>query len=624
MNREVTTVRLRGPKGLVPRFKRTRKGQCGSVTGHHSASRHPALSARKVVKYSSAFVVAASVCGLVWLTRVTAVVSVAGVVSDGAGRPVAQATVRVKGSQRVAVTDSGGRFSLVGITPALRTRITAWRAGFYIGGASAWPWSSRIEIRLERYATRDHPEYRWMPPSIEGRSPSSRHVVNASLALAGRFAPASVLPSLSDHFTLGCRDCHEAIYEQWATSAHAAGGANPRFLTLYNGTHVNGAQSPPTRYVEARDYGQIPLKPDPSGPDYGPGFKLDFPQSAGTCAACHLPSAALDRPFGSDPNHVTGTPARGTHCDFCHKTADVVLDARTHLPADNMPGVMSMRIVRPAPGSQLFFGPLDDVDGGRDARAPVMQQSEVCAPCHQGAFWGVPIYESFSEWRDSPYAREGKSCQSCHMAPDRTTTNIAPRRGGITREPATLATHEFPGATSQRLLRSAAQLVVTPTRTSGRLRVDVTVSNTGAGHRLPTDSPLREVLLIVTVRDAGGVAAPLLDGPTLPDWTGDLAGQPGAYFAKLLEQRWTRVMPSAAFWTHTRIAEDTRLAPRTSATHTFEFGTTNDSDVVVEARLIFRRAPYELMRQKGWRDPDIEMNRAVVPVKPAAEQSNQK
>jgi hypothetical protein len=560
------------------------------------------------------FLPVAFAVGILWLSRASSVATVSGVVWDAAGRGIPNAVVRVKSRAIQTTTDSEGRFSLIGLTPAFRVHLTAWQKDFYIGGTDVWPWSARVQIRLARFSARDHGDYRWVPPSVQRRSAVTDRLIRITLELAGRFAPETGVSAADGAFTLGCRDCHDAVYQQWAGSAHARGSANPRFLTLYNGTDVHGARSPSTRYFNDPEYGRVPLRPDPAAHDYGPGFKLDFPESAGTCATCHLPSAALDRPFDSDPNRITGVPAQAVHCDFCHKAEGVALDTRTKLPADNMPGVLSMRIVRPAPGLQLFFGPFDDVDGRRDTRAPVMEQSELCAPCHQGAFWGVPIYESFGEWKASPFPGEGKTCQSCHMTPDGTTTNIAPYRGGITRRADTVATHDFPGASSPPLLQSAASLTIVPGRSGDRVRVEVTVTNTGTGHRLPTDSPLREVFLVVTANDSHGATVPLSDGPTLPEWAGDLAGQPGLYFAKLLEQRWTSVVPSVAFWTHTRIVEDTRLAPRASITRTFEFKPRATSDVMVAGRLILRRAPYTLMRQKGWHVPDIEMNRAVITV----------
>src|SRR5207244_7472645 len=82
-------------------------------------------------------------------------------------------------------------------------------------------------------------------------------------------------------------------------------------------------------------------------------------------------------------------------------------------------------LLRPAEG-QLFFGPLDDVDRGEDALAPIYGESRYCASCHEGVVFGVRVYSTYSEWLDSPARREGKQCQTCHMTPTGTLTHLAP------------------------------------------------------------------------------------------------------------------------------------------------------------------------------------------------------
>jgi len=49
------------------------------------------------------------------------------------------------------------------------------------------------------------------------------------------------------------------------------------------------------------------------------------------------------------------------------------------------------------------------------------QSSRFCAACHQFepdqyALNGKPIENTFEEWKASPYAEQGRGCQSCHMS----------------------------------------------------------------------------------------------------------------------------------------------------------------------------------------------------------------
>ena len=477
--------------------------------------------------------------------------------------------------------------------------------------ADEWPWDTEVELVLSASLQPDRPEYDWRPPAVVTRSALGHWLTQRGLDLASSSVDHLFKP-LSDHLELSCRDCHPAIYDEWNGSAHALGVKNARFMTMYNGTNVDGERSPPTRYMTNRVYGRVPIPPNLDRPFFGPGYRLDFPNSAGSCAVCHLPTLTAENSPYADPNQASGLDGRGTHCDFCHKIAAVVLAPQTGEPYENRSGVLSIELMRPALDSDLVFGPYDDVDFGRDTYLPLMRQSEICAPCHAASFWGVPIYESFSEWRSSTYAAEGQTCQGCHMRPDGVTTNFAPRRGGVERDPHTIATHGFPGASAEALLRDTAELGVTAEWDGDHVVVEVEIENAKAGHHLPTGSPLRQVLLMVTATDEQGQALRLQTGPTLPAWAGDVAGLPGVYFAKILEQLWTGEMPAAAYWMPTRIVEDTRLPAHATGASRYVFGASGNANITVEARLIFRRAYFELMRQKGWETPDILMEHEVV------------
>jgi len=57
------------------------------------------------------------------------------------------------------------------------------------------------------------------------------------------------------------------------------------------------------------------------------------------------------------------------------------------------------------------------------------------------------------------------------------------------------------------------------------LAVKVNIQNIRAGHDIPTGSPLRHMILIVSAYDDNEVPLELLTGSLLPDWTG--YGDPG-------------------------------------------------------------------------------------------------
>ena len=125
------------------------------------------------------------------------------------------------------------------------------------------------------------------------------------------------------------------------------------------------------------------------------------------------------------------------------------------------------------------------------------------------------------------------------------------------------------------------------------------------------------------VRAYGSNAAELSlkAGPVLPEWCGsgdpakgNYAGLPGKVFVKLLEEIWTGVSPTAAYWNPTRIVMDTRLGAFQSDVGEFLFIAPHSGDVRIEAVLLYRRAYKKLMDLKGWKESDIVMKSAAVSI----------
>jgi hypothetical protein len=520
--------------------------------------------------------------------------TIQGKVVDVDGMPVPGATVRIQATTNETRTDKNGNFILSSLDVGVPVTVSAWKQDHYCALVEkVTPPSSDVTLTLRPYQTNDNPAYEWIPPTGEN----------------------------------SCYSCKPGVTQVWLDNdAHGRSTQNIRFLTMYNGTDVDGNQSPPTRFGTSRDYGSFPLRPDLSQPYFGPGYKLDFPDSAGNCAACHVPGAAMDAPYNTDPNSVSGVNTFGIHCDYCHKVADVKLDTATKLPYPNMPGVLSQDIRRPFPEDperyQLFFGSFDDDNVPKeDAYLPLIKQSQWCAPCHYGVFWDTVIYNSYGEWLESPYSNPatGKTCQQCHMpAPtmlDGTPiTNVAPDKGGVERDPMTIPAHTFPGASNLELLQNSVTMTATARREQDQVVVEVTLINDKTGHHIPTDSPLRQMILLVSAVDRQGQALPLRKGSTIPDWGGKgdptkgyYAGLPGKGYAKILSELWTEVTPTGAYWNPTKIVGDNRLAAFESDTSVYVFEGAENPEIRIQVRLLFRRAFKELVDQKGWDIADIVM-----------------
>ena len=191
-----------------------------------------------------------------------------------------------------------------------------------------------------------------------------------------------------------------------------------------------------------------------------------------------------------------------------------------------------------------------------------------------------------------------------------------PDQGGLERDPATIFSHRMPGALDEVLLQNAVTMAATARREGEAVVVQVAVTNDQTGHHVPTDSPLRHLILLVHATDSQGNALSLQDGPTVPEWGGVQAGMPGKAYAKVLEELWTEISPSGAYWNPTRVLSDNRLAAFATDASTYTFAAPQAGEATIEVSLIYRRAFAQVMAQKGWAVPDIVMERETVVLNP--------
>lgn len=515
--------------------------------------------------------------------------SVSGVVWTLAGAPAVGATVRRQTSTRSVTTAKDGSFALDGLLDGQLVTVTAWLDGYYVGWVSVTPTISGISITLRPYPSYDNEDYVWR---------------------------SALDPEEDPRFK--CSHCMVA-YPEWAAGAHAQAAVNPRFFSMYNGTVVTPSSS--LAITTAPDEPAAGLQ---EGQVVSPGYKLDFPGTAGNCATCHAPGAATRKQgaFTADMNDLrTSAEREGVLCDFCHHVGGVYLNPATGLPYANMPGVLSYRLMRTSDSDVLFLGSLDDVTR-RVSNLPLERQSQFCAPCHQFSFWGTPIYQSFQEWTESPYPALGIECQTCHMPRETVPYFVYPEiAGSLTRDPSTLASHLDLGVKDVEFMRQAVAMTVTAQVSDTQVWADVTITNVFAGHDVPTDYPGRNMILVVTATDSAGAVLPLVSGPTVPEWGGmgsaanDYAGRPGKGFAKVLRDALTGEWPVVSYWKQAFIQSDNRIAAGETDVSRYVFDvSTGVEGVRVEATLWFRRLYITQARAKGWDTPDIEMGRGEVRV----------
>jgi len=542
----------------------------------------------------------------------------------GPNGPVGGAIVQVQGTPNQTTTAADGSYRLhgQGLGGTGAVTVTAWSGGHFIGftslDASKPFWGAKgegVDVTLRPLFDGDNHEYAWFTEN----------------GLVGAAA---------------CGLCHRE-YPEWKQDAHSQSAIDPRFVMMFRGTDVYGQKGQPTQFTS--DGKALP--PDPTLPDTGPGFRLDNPDSAGACAACHAPMAAkipttnscawsgchssttAERAetqkiylHGVTPVGIEGIGLEGISCEFCHKVREVIIDPGTGLPPAAMPGIMSLKLARPQGDAQVFFGTITDVARDRDSYLPLQSESVFCAACHFGKFGGVVsnmkmtggtvIYNSYGEWLASPYSdpNTGQTCQDCHMPRKETLYSVFPDQGGVARDYVTYNNHLMPGSSSIDLLQNAVTMTPTLTRDGTSVTVNVEVINDKTGHAVPTDAPMRSVMLVIEAQEANGKPLKLLDGPELPEWTGNYSGQAGKAYARILRDNWSGEVPATAFWRPTTEIADTRLFPFAADQTVYRFELPAGALGTIKAKLVYRRAFEKLAQQKGWSDPDIVMAESILSV----------
>ena len=164
-----------------------------------------------------------------------------------------------------------------------------------------------------------------------------------------------------------CQQCHPDQYREWSTAVHSK-AFSPGFV------------------------GQL--------------VNFDFIDAA-ACMECHAPlyeqRTAFEMAMISGQGHVResqGLAAAGNSCAGCH-----VRGHKRFGPPKRDTGAVGQSALA-APHGGVY-------------RTAFFESSEFCKGCHQFpqemAVNGKPLENTYAEWQASPQAKEGKTCQNCHM-----------------------------------------------------------------------------------------------------------------------------------------------------------------------------------------------------------------
>ncbi|MCZ7358113.1 MAG: multiheme c-type cytochrome [Candidatus Methanoperedens sp.] len=288
-----------------------------------------------------------------------------------------------------------------------------------------------------------------------------------------------------------CANCHKDRYDEWSRSMHALAVSDPIFEA---------------EYLRA-------LQSDPKYSSY--------------CLTCHSPTTRITNDF----NLTKSISVEGITCSFCHTVTAV--ENNNYTFNQNNP----------------MQGPYKDskTDAHASTYSELHTKSEFCAGCHDFAINGVPISRTYTEWKEGPYAAEGKQCQDCHME----TKNGVAAKNGTMRDQ--VYQHFWYGGHTGQFLQNAFQIESIVQRTGNRVKVTLNITNNNVGHMIPSGLPSRKVVLDFKASDEKGQA---------------IFSDQRIYTKTLIDQYGNEV---ADFWKAASISKDNRFKPRESRAEMFEF-----------------------------------------------------
>ena len=320
-----------------------------------------------------------------------------------------------------------------------------------------------------------------------------------------------------------CGDCHRAIEEGWKQSAHSQAVESRLFLDAM-------------KLAEA-DYGASARK---------------------TCLSCHSPIAVES----GDMALVKKVSWEGITCDYCHSIRDVTLGG------SNPKATVDYSLVK--------SGPWKDVTSPAHGTvfSAVHTSALICASCHEYRnAQGFAVLTTYSEWSKSEYGAKNQSCQSCHMY--QVAGNVVDPRVQRTTQVG-INLHQIPGSHSMQQLEKALHAELSATHEGGRLRIVVEVTNRGAGHSVPTGSPMRQLILEVRADPYGGTT--IRDRRVFRRTVADAKGA-------------TIERESQAFVKGAKEVSDTRIPPGASRKEVFTFQVPQGTRTEVEADFTYYYSP---------------------------------
>ena len=354
-------------------------------------------------------------------------------------------------------------------------------------------------------------------------------LIALGLAASGYTPPPKFRRDVNPQGAETCRNCHLDISQQWLGSAHARADRTKNLL-------------------------------------FGRMYFYSLRETRGAtmvkCGPCHETMSFIQNDF--EVPRAREVNGEGVTCSYCHAISGKG-------PAEAVP---------PAELDLSKYGgsirvPVSN-NTHKSGYAAIYTSSDYCGICHKYSNQhGVPISDTIGEWKKTRYAKQGVTCQACHMpgGPGRNSVDgpVRPR----------VADHSFapdPGL-NPRLKNAVTLRLEAQRRGSDSLRVYAHVTNAGAGHSLPTGNDQHMLLVRLRVLTESGTI--VWENDPFQEWNVSV-------FSLLLENdlgQWP-----AETWDARRVLADRRIPAGQSARIYYDVPLRErGGPLKIDAQVLFRK-----------------------------------
>jgi hypothetical protein len=288
---------------------------------------------------------------------------------------------------------------------------------------------------------------------------------------------------------------------------------------------------------------------------YLKAYKYTRGEAKKHCLKCHAPTVMFTQDYDLEMD-ITG---EGITCDFCHSVE--ALENRDE-------GFWYKLNV-----GEVKYGPFQDTESPahKTKRVDFLTTSEFCAGCHElRGENGVPIISTYSEWKAGPMSTEGIQCQDCHMPMGEeyiVTTEVKETKRRIN-------LHDVSGRHQNQLKKAARVEIGEIEKLGDKSSVMIGITNSGSGHKIPTGTPSRVLILKVKILDLNGQVLYTREEmfkKTLLDSAGNILTDDADIILKAES-----------------VYQDNRISPGETRYITVSFEADKERQVTIDARLFYK------------------------------------